>query len=348
MLKTILIAFMLVFTGHLFAQKHPDGPFKTYYDTGEIKQEGVYRNDKKVGQWKDYYNNGQLKRSYIYAPNGLFSGIEEEYSSAGALTYKTQVNSESGLDAVKYYPTGKIRAKYTKVFLPKEGRFIVQGTFKDFYEDERLKNEGNYVANNLNGVWKQFYNTGELEWEVTYANGVKEGVYKKYYKNGSLMAEGICVMGKKEGEEKRYDNSGNSLKPLKYKAGKLKKAAKGIAVIEIPRGGYEHVPIYPGCEGLNNTEATRCMHNKIQQLVSANFNMNVALNSGLTGKQKIVIKYTVNKNGEVVDVAPQASHRALLIEAVRVMSLVPKMEPGVIFDELVDVPYTLPIIFVVN
>ncbi|MCH4553282.1 toxin-antitoxin system YwqK family antitoxin [Aestuariibaculum lutulentum] len=33
---------------------HPDGPYKEYYENGQLKQEGFYKNDKKIKVWKTY------------------------------------------------------------------------------------------------------------------------------------------------------------------------------------------------------------------------------------------------------------------------------------------------------
>lgn len=62
---------------------HPDGPYKEYYENGQLKQEGFYKNDKKIKVWKTYYDNGQLLEVYVNDNNGKFTGMKREYSKEG-------------------------------------------------------------------------------------------------------------------------------------------------------------------------------------------------------------------------------------------------------------------------
>ncbi len=347
MFKTIFITFMLVCTSYLFAQKHPDGPFKTYFDTGELKQEGAYRNDKKVGQWKDYYKNGQLSRSYIYAPNGLYSGIEEQYTKKGVLAYKAQVNSEMGLDVVHYFSSGEFRAESSKKFFKKEKEFIVEGLGKQYYQEGGLQSEGIYKDGLLEGIWKSYYNSGELEWEVTYVKGMLSGVYKKYYKNGTLEIEGQCQDGFKEGIEKRYNTNGELQKRFKYKQGVLKSGKKDQD-IQIPYGEIQRPPVFPNCEGLNVPKARKCMSKKIAYFLGTNFNHSFVGQMGLKGEQTIIVKFKIDKKGSPIKINAESSHRALEAEAIRLIALLPKSRPGVLFGEPVITPIYLPVKFMIK
>jgi antitoxin component YwqK of YwqJK toxin-antitoxin module len=42
------------------------GPWKRYYDNGQLWDEGTYAGGKKVGVWKVYDKSGALKLSKVY------------------------------------------------------------------------------------------------------------------------------------------------------------------------------------------------------------------------------------------------------------------------------------------
>ncbi|APY10581.1 blaR1 peptidase M56 family protein [Seonamhaeicola sp. S2-3] len=116
--------------------------------------------------------------------------------------------------------------------------------------------------------------------------------------------------------------------------------------IDVPFAVIEQVPVFPGCEGLsNNNDRKACMSKEISMFVNENFNTKIAKEHNLTGKQRINVIFKINKAGNVVALQARAPHPALEVEAIRVISSLPKMIPGKQKGKLVNVPYSLPIIF---
>ena len=108
----------------------------------------------------------------------------------------------------------------------------------------------------------------------------------------------------------------------------------------------EFVPVYPGCEGLDtNDERKTCMQEKINKLISRKFDTNIGSRYGLSGMNRIDVQFTVDENGNIVDVKTRAPHPALEKEAERVIELIPQMEPGKQRDKSVRVIYGQPILF---
>ncbi|RMA65686.1 energy transducer TonB [Ulvibacter antarcticus] len=117
-------------------------------------------------------------------------------------------------------------------------------------------------------------------------------------------------------------------------------------IADVPFAVIENVPIYPGCEVMEGNEARKkCLSNKVEQYVASAFNTNLADELGLEGKQRIYVKFTINKNGDIVDVQARAPHPKLEAEAVKVVRGLPKMVPGKQRGVPVGVSYSLPIIF---
>ena len=115
--------------------------------------------------------------------------------------------------------------------------------------------------------------------------------------------------------------------------------------VEVSFSTVENVPIFPGCDKGDNAERRKCMSQKITKFVQKEFNVNIARNLGLYGRQRISVIFKINKKGNVVRVRARAPHPNLTKEAIRVVNMIPKMKPGMQLGKAVIVPYSLPIIF---
>ncbi|MFD0932409.1 energy transducer TonB [Psychroflexus salinarum] len=115
---------------------------------------------------------------------------------------------------------------------------------------------------------------------------------------------------------------------------------------DVPFAVVENVPVFPGCEGLaSNKERKECMSKNISQFVNQNFNTSLTKGLGLTGTIRVYAQFKIDKTGEVVNVRTRAPHPKLDDEAKRVVSLLPKTQPGKHEGEKVGVLYAIPITF---
>lgn len=118
--------------------------------------------------------------------------------------------------------------------------------------------------------------------------------------------------------------------------------------VEVPFAVIENVPTYPGCEKGNNDQKKKCMSEKIQEFVNKRFNTDLASDLGLSGRQRITVLFKIDKTGSITGVQARAPHPGLEKEAARVINSLPKMLPGKQRGKEVTVPYSLPIVFVVQ
>lgn len=118
---------------------------------------------------------------------------------------------------------------------------------------------------------------------------------------------------------------------------------------DVPFAVIESVPIFPGCEGLNNNEERKqCMSQKISQFVNNNFDTGLAADLGLSGINRVYVQFKIDKTGNIVNVAARAPHPRLQSEGERVIKKLPKMKPGQQRGQNVGVLYSLPITFQVQ
>lgn len=118
---------------------------------------------------------------------------------------------------------------------------------------------------------------------------------------------------------------------------------------DVPFAIIQEVPIFPGCEKQKGVAAKKaCMEKKISKYVLRKFNTDLGSELGLSGIQRIFCQFKISKTGDIVDVKARATHPRLQQEAVRVVSSLPKMKPGMQRNKPVGVLYSLPITFRVD
>lgn len=362
-MKYFLVIILFLFTLQFnFAQDQPNGPYQEFYDSGELKKEGHYKNNKRVGNWKRYYKNGQISKDYSYT-DGKYNLEAISYYKNGIVSLKT-IKEDNVYIRYKYYESGKLKYK----------RQYKSGYYIGFYESGGKKIEATYLDFDLVGEWKKYYETGELEWSVNYKNGYRNGPYKKYSKNGDLILEGNNLKDKVDGEEKRYslgnvlewkgnyregilnkswiklDAKGNIVEKIKIKDGVTSNLAFAdiLKPTKVPEGITERIPIYPGCEkSLTNKKRKSCMNKNVTAFISKNFNLELAKILP-TGKKRIFVKFKANKNGEIEVLNVTGPSLKLKLEAYRVIKMLPKVLPAVQDGKIKTFQFSIPIVFQVQ
>ncbi|MGC6429889.1 MAG: M56 family metallopeptidase [Jejuia sp.] len=120
----------------------------------------------------------------------------------------------------------------------------------------------------------------------------------------------------------------------------------GTKYFEVSFATIDEAPTYVSCELLSNgNEKKECTSNEVAKYVIQNFNTKLATDLNLKGKQKINVIFKINKEGEITNVRARAPHPDLEKEAIRVVKSLPKFIPGKHKGQLVNVPYSLPIVF---
>jgi BlaR1 peptidase M56/Gram-negative bacterial TonB protein C-terminal len=242
------------------------------------------------------------------------------------------------------------REMYFKVFIDRR-KAIQKQKGEEISKDPILKY--NTYAEYLE--WKKTDEAKEL-WENNIKNGVLRLVVNRMgnfteYEQKSFDKK--MEMIKKDKYFKKLlitDLKGFVRMTVEYPESNYKKESSTYKIIkeeiEVPFAVIDEVPIYPSCETLaTNVERRKCMAEKITKHVQQNFNTDLAGDIGLTGRQRINVIFKIDTDGNVTGIRSRAPHPKLEEEAIRVISMLPKMSPGKQNGENVIVPYSLPIIF---
>ena len=104
-------------------------------------------------------------------------------------------------------------------------------------------------------------------------------------------------------------------------------------------------PIYPGCEEVDSSEFKNCFSESIMEYLNTILQYpKMALELGI--QEDIHVSFIIDSTGTVSDVKIiKGENKSLREEAIRIVSLLPKMKPATQRDRPVSVLFTIPIYF---
>lgn len=208
------------------------GKWKYFYPNDLVKREGKYKHGTMHGYFKDYDKEGNLISTAKY--------IDGEKQEDVAELVKLEIRKD-------YYPNGKVkvmasykdgvpegvRREYStegeieKAYIFKHGVVIGEGIitekgerdgfWKEFFDDGKLKAEGNYQKDKRLGEWKFYHQNGMLEQIGSYNDeGKFVGEWKWFYDNGNKLRTESYYNGLADGLMTEYDELGNILAQGEY------------------------------------------------------------------------------------------------------------------------------------
>jgi antitoxin component YwqK of YwqJK toxin-antitoxin module len=225
-----------------------DGPYKSYFESGGLKSEGQFVNNKSTGIWKYYYSNGRLRMQgqigngknvgqwdYFYENGskkmsgklnqGKKDGFWVFYYKNNTIESEGEYASEVKIGSWKYYhEAGVLKAMeefagdgsyYEELYetgsIKSDGK-IIKGEKVEgwtfYYEDGTVKAKGDFVEGKKSGSWQYFDSMGKIEAEGKYEEDLANGIWIYYHTDGSVASEGELVDGAKDGAWKMFYNDG--------------------------------------------------------------------------------------------------------------------------------------------
>jgi antitoxin component YwqK of YwqJK toxin-antitoxin module len=155
------------------------GPFKAFWETGELKVEGTYR--KNTVRYDEPYRIGVYK---AYLPNGEI-GISAKF---GIDEDNEEILIGKGMNNDYYETDNPYNYKLKEEVNLLDGEY--HGVSKEYYENGQLKAKGEFIKGEEVGKHKEYYNNGQLKSNTTFLDGNKIGLYEEYLENGSPSKKG--------------------------------------------------------------------------------------------------------------------------------------------------------------
>ena len=158
-----------------------------YTNLEEGLTKGIFSNGRKEGLWlQAYYEDepkktpADLKAWFFKHPDNARRFIEQHYKNGmkeGTCMEYSQFNPKS-MDYRSKEPViiyKQFETEYT--------RDTLNGSYKEFHENNRLKKETHFAMGAIDGVYKEYTNNGQLFKTIHYTKGKLDGSYIRYYDN---------------------------------------------------------------------------------------------------------------------------------------------------------------------
>jgi antitoxin component YwqK of YwqJK toxin-antitoxin module len=145
-----------------------------------------------------FHNSGYLMAMGKYI-NQKKDSIWLYFDDRGTISYQEK------------YLGGLLNGQTVYYYEPKEGKLpvaryeyyeddILNGEFREYHENMKLKAEGNYLDGNLHGKIKYYHGNGKLQKICRYKHAVKHGFWIFYNEEGKqvgdkLYWEGLLLKG---------------------------------------------------------------------------------------------------------------------------------------------------------
>jgi len=221
----------------------------TYFDTEGIKRSiERWAAGKKDGEQVTLYADGKLAEKSLWA-KGVQQGPFEQYFANGQVkTRATYVNGEPEGTMTYFFPSGKKEIEGKMVngdrdgswyyfnedgtvqiqVLYKAGTYVKDkkenGTFKEYYDQDKLKSEVTYKAGRKEGRFTEWNNDGAwVERPVKIGpEGEQKGDMERVLEGQTKKREGTYKNDLLDGEVKEYDETGRLIRTVIYVAGEAK------------------------------------------------------------------------------------------------------------------------------
>ncbi len=189
------------------------GLWKEYYQTGELRSKGKYKNSRPIGEWKFYFIDKTIEIEGEYNQKGEKDGSWVWFYPSG----DTMISS--------YYVEGDLDGLYVEY--DEEGQPLVKGNYvvgyeegSWFYRNGTAFETGNYEGGKRVGTWTTYYAEGKVAFIINYDQDVRDGKFTAYWENGNIKTSGKYVQGLQDGVWIQYNEEGIQILTTLFKDGK--------------------------------------------------------------------------------------------------------------------------------
>lgn len=189
------------------------GLWKEYYQTGELRSKGKYKNSRPVGEWKFYFTDKTLEITGEYNSKGQKHGEWIWFYPSG-----DTMN-------VAYYEDGDLDGPYVEY--DEDGEPLVKGEYVAgyeeghwFYRNGTSVESGKYEGGKRTGLWITTFDGDKTAFKINYEDGIRDGKYTAFWENGNIKTTGKYVNGLQDGAWVQYNEEGLQYLTTLFKDGK--------------------------------------------------------------------------------------------------------------------------------
>jgi antitoxin component YwqK of YwqJK toxin-antitoxin module len=190
-----------------------DGEYKAYHPNGDLRYEGIVKNNKESIPWKGYYESGSLS-IHNYMLNDSISAQLMYYDSGNLKDSSGTLNGKAHGVQKHWYRNGKLRyLSHWKFLIGNKAK--KKGVTKGYFEKGGISYKYYFKSGQKNGLDTNYFENGNLRAIYTMKNDKRDGLAEAFYSDGSKYFEANYNEGLIGGELKRYGLDG-SLRQIEY------------------------------------------------------------------------------------------------------------------------------------
>ncbi len=268
---------------------------------------------------------------------------ENEKIEASWYHYVKSIDSNGQYILRTFFPETKVLTS-KQSFLDKNCS-ILNGESIIRYDNGSIESVGKFIKNKKVGEWKFYYwGANTLKLIANYENDKLNGKFEKFDFKGRKSEVLNYKMGVKEGDFVIYDSLGNISNQGEYKSDTIFRQSRVDSTDN--KRIEEHMPYLAKCAHIKNKKLReKCTSQKFNEYVYRKlYYPPKAHKYGLEGKA--LIRFTVNKSGEIVKVSIlKGLNQEIKEELLELISNMPKWIPSKQGEKYVSVWFTLPVVF---
>jgi len=193
----------LKYTMNFNDQGERDGWDEEYYENGQPRVQGMWKDNMREGQWQSWFENGKRRLLGYYEFDRPHGEEIEWYENGRKWKVGTFEHGKPVGEHIMYWENGKVMERV----MNSDGG--ADRSIKSYYSNGVQRTEEQFKDRHADGVWKEWSKEGVLIEENTYVKGRREGAHRSWHSNGNMYEEGQYKYNNRYGEWKWYDYNGN-------------------------------------------------------------------------------------------------------------------------------------------
>ena len=195
-----------------------NGRYKSYFRTGEIKEDGVVENHKLGNHWIWYYKNGAVSEKKLLVEN---TGWKMNYYESGGI--KDSAHYTNGIQdglTFTWFENGQLQQVCNWEM------YILNGRALHYYANGNRETTCNWINGQPTGPDSGWYDDGKVKFIMPYKDGKKQGESIFYYENGHLKQVSNIKDDVLNGLMLNYYENGQVRQSFQFENGKIAGACK--------------------------------------------------------------------------------------------------------------------------
>jgi antitoxin component YwqK of YwqJK toxin-antitoxin module len=195
------------------AKGRKQGFWRKNFENGKVRYEGNFKDDQPDGVFRYYLDSGELKMVSFFSQKGKKSYTKGFDSKGNIISEGVFIDKQK--DSVWTY--------YNEVHNPvlresyDHGKRV--GTWYVYYPHGQVSEETNYVNDQRHGPWIQYYEDGVKRLTANYKNDLLHGKISYFYANGKPQLMGNYVDDLRQGTWYHFEENGNIKETEVFKDG---------------------------------------------------------------------------------------------------------------------------------